>query len=152
MADNPVRVNISSVESINPSTGIRSNNTKITEGGGLFTPSSYTGTIASVEAGATITIATGAKTMRLQCLGLTSTANYAMLAFGTSAADAQTNLTKTGTTPNIISTSGVVIRSGVTDVVQPADMIVAIPSTATHAALGNGVAATPLDVMITQGV
>ena|SRR3989304_1962048 len=121
----------------------------VTEGG--FKPSSYTGKISSSEDGTTFAIATGARKLMLQSLDMAAagTAEYAVLAFGTSAADAQANLTITGTTPNKIATTGAVIGSS-TKVGEPA-LILGIPANATHCAVGNGVAATAAQLMVTQG-
>jgi len=118
----------------------------------VFKPSSYTGKISSAEAGTTFAIASGATRIMFQSLDMAAagTAEYAVCAFGTSAADAQTNLTKTGTTPNIISTTGFVIGSS-TNVAQNKE-IIGIPANATHCAVGNGIAATVVQLMVTQGV
>lgn len=117
-----------------------------------FKPSSYTGKITSLEAGTTFAIASGAGRLLLQSLETTSITEFAVLAFGTSAADAQTNLNKSGTTPNIISNSGVVIRSGDSTLgFNAPDVIVGIPDNATHAALGNGAAGDDQVIMVTQG-
>ena len=123
-----------------------------------FTPSSYTGKITTVEDGTTFAIATGATKLLLQSLEYTLASEFAVLAFGETAADAQTNLGKTGTTPNIISTQGTIIRSGETggtSGVQPPDVIVDIPANARdggYAALGHGVAGLVQIVMVTQGI
>lgn len=125
----------------------------ITSGGNAFTPSSYTGRISSSEDGTTFAIATGATRLLLQSLEVTGVEEYAVLAFGTSAADAQTNLAKTGSTPNIISNAGVIVKSGDSTAGGAApDLIVRIPANATHAALGNGVAGLVQIVMVTQGI
>ena len=120
-----------------------------------FTPSSYTGKITSSEDGVTFAIASGATKIMIQNLETTDITEFAVLAFGTSAADAQTNLGKSGTTPNIISESGVVIQSGHTGTGAATfgeTRILNIPVNATHAALGNGTAADTQVCMVTQGV
>jgi len=118
-----------------------------------FKPSSYTGRISSDEDGTTFAIATGAQRLLLQSLEVTGIEEYAILAFGTSAADAQANLGLTGTTPNIIANAGVIIKSGDSTAGGAApDLIVGIPANATHAAIGNGVAGLVQVVMVTQGV
>jgi len=116
-----------------------------------FKPSSYTGKISSSEDGTTFAIATGATKLMLQSLDMAvaGTAEYAVVAFGTSAADAQANLTITGTTPNKIATTGAVVGSS-TKVGEP-PLILGIPANATHCAIGNGIAATVVQLMITQG-
>src|SRR3990167_1165827 len=113
--------------------------------------SSYTGKISSAEDGTTFAIATGARKLMLQSLDMAvaGTAEYAVIAFGTSAADAQANLTITGTTPNKIATTGAVIGSS-TKVGEP-PLILGIPANATHVAVGNGIAATVVQLMVTQG-
>jgi hypothetical protein len=120
-----------------------------------FTASSYTGKITSDEDGTTFAIATDAKKLLIQNLETTDVTEFAVLAFGTSAADAQTNLTITGTTPNKISTTGLVIGGGHTgtgSAVRGESIVVDIPVTATHAALGNGTAGDTQVCMVTQGV
>lgn len=123
-----------------------------------FKPSSYTGRISSAEAGTTFAIASGARRLLLQSLEVTGIEEYAVLAFGTSAADAQTNLAKTGTTPNIISNAGVIIKSGDSTAGGAApDLLIGIPENAYgenggYAAIGNGVAGLVQIVMVTQGV
>ena len=117
---------------------------------GVFKPSSYTGKISSAEAGTTFAIATGATKILFQSLDMAAagTPEYAVCVFGTSAADAQANLTKTGTTPNIISTTGFIVAS---DTKVGNQTLVGIPANATHCAVGNGVAATVVQLMVTQG-
>ena len=118
-----------------------------------FKPSSYTGRTSSAEAGTTFAIASGATRLLLQSLEVTGIEEYAVLAFGTSAANAQANLAKTGTTPNIISNAGVVVKSGDSTAGGSApDLLVGIPANATYAALGNGVAGLVQIVMVTQGI
>lgn len=116
-----------------------------------FKPSSYTGRITSAEDGTTFAIASGASRILFQSLDMAAagTAEYAVVAFGTSAADAQLNLGKTGTTPNIISNTGIVVGSS-TNVSQNKELV-GIPANATHCAVGNGVAATTIALMVTQG-
>jgi len=123
-----------------------------------FKPSSYTGRISSAEAGTTFAIASGARRILLQNLEITGLEEYAILAFGTSAANAQANLAKTGTTPNIIANAGVIIRSGDSTAGGVAiDLLIGIPENSWgenggYAALGNGVAGLVQIVMVTQGV
>lgn len=146
---------IQSIEYVNPNTGVKQNRTKLEEGKPNFTPSSYTGKITSTEDGATFAIATNAQKLLIQNLEVTDVTEFAVLAFGISAADAQTNLNITGTTPNKISTTGIAIGSGHTGsgaASRGREVIVDIPSSATHAALGNGTAADDQICMVTQGV
>ena len=123
-----------------------------------FKPSSYTGRISSDEDGTTFAIATGARRLLLQSLEVNGLEEYAILAFGTSAANAQANLALTGTTPNILSNAGVIIRSGDSTAGGVAkDLLVGIPENAWgenggYAAIGNGVAGLVQIVMVTQGV
>lgn len=123
-----------------------------------FIPSSYTGRISSAEAGTTFAIASGARRVLLQSLEVTGLEEYAIIAFGTSAANAQSNLAKTGTTPNIIANAGVIIRSGDSTAGGVAkDLIIGIPENAWgenggYAAIGNGVAGLVQIVMVNQGV
>jgi len=116
-----------------------------------FKPSSYTGRLTSSEDGTTFAIASGASRILFQSLDMAAagTAEYAVIAFGTSAADAQLNLGKTGTTPNIISNTGFVVGSS-TNVSQNKELV-GIPANATHCAVGYGVIATPTVLMVTQG-
>lgn len=114
--------------------------------------SSYTGKITSTEDGTAFARAPSATRLLLQNLELTSTSEFAVLTFGTSIANAQSNLNKSGTTPNIISNSGAVVRSGVVDVVLSPDIILDWPANATHAALGNGAAGDDQVVMVSQGI
>lgn len=121
--------------------------------GSTFTPSSYTGKITSTEDGTTFPIATGATKLLLQSLELTSITEFGVLAFGETEAAAKANLGKTGTTPNIISESGVIIRSGDSTLgIIPPDVLVDIPPEALFGALGNGTAADDQVIMVTQGI
>jgi len=117
-----------------------------------FKPSSYTGRISSSENGTTFAIASGATRVLFQSLDMAvaGTPEYAIIAFGTSASDAAVNLAKTGTTPNIISNAGVVVGSSTYVGAVPLGPI-GIPVNATHCAVGNGVAATVVILMVTQG-
>jgi len=114
-----------------------------------FAPSSYTGKVTSVNAGTTFAIASGAKKLLLQSAESTGVEEFAVLAFGTSAADAQANLTIVTNA----STTGLLVRSADSTAggVAP-DLIVDIPSNATHAALGNYTAGANQVVMVTQGI
>lgn len=115
--------------------------------------SNYTGKITSTEDGATFARAPDATRLLLQNLELTSITEFAVIAFGTTAANAQSNLNKSGSTPNIISNSGGAIRSGDSTLgVLAPDFILDWPANATHAALGNGAAGDDQIVMVSQGV
>lgn len=114
-----------------------------------FVPSSYTGKITSVDAGVSGAIATGAAKLLLQSLEGTSMAEFAVLSFGVSSADAISNLTIVANA----STTGITLMSGDTTTGGSASTnIVGIPANATHYALGNGVAGADQVIMVTQGV
>lgn len=116
-------------------------------------PSAYTGKITSSEDGTTFARATGAKTLTVTNLETTATSEFAVFAFGTSASDAQTNLGKSGTTPNIISETGVGVFGGnATTGTHGQSITRNWPRWATHAAIGNGVANTTQVCMVEQGI
>ena len=124
-----------------------------------FKPSIYTGKISSSEAGTAFALGTGARRILLQSLEVTGLEEYAIIAFGTSAADAQANLAKTGTTPNIIANAGIVIFSGDSTAGGGAPYLppIGIPKSSWgenggYAAIGNGVAGLVQVIMVTQGV
>lgn len=120
-----------------------------------FLPSSYTGKITSSEDGTAFALATGATSLSLTNLELTSITEFAVIAFGEDAASAQANLAKSGTTPNILSEAGEVIRSGDSTLgIMGEHRVIGIPANARdggYAALGNGAAGDDQVVMVTQG-
>jgi len=114
-----------------------------------FTPSSYTGKITTDATGVATAVATGAKKLSLQSLEVTGLEEFAVLAFGTSSANAITNLAIASS----VGTAGILIRSGDSTAggVAP-DHIIAIPVLATHFALVNGVSGLVQIIMATQGI
>lgn len=115
--------------------------------------SHHTGKITSIETGAAFARAPGSTRLLLESLELGSITEFAVIAFGTSVANAQSNLVKSGITPNIISEAGAIIRSGDSTLgVLPSCKILDWPVNATHAALGNGTAGNDQVIMVSQGV
>lgn len=113
-----------------------------------FKPSSYTGKVTTDAVGVTFAIATGATRLLLQSLESTGLEEFAVLAFGTSASDAVTNLAVASS----VGTQGVIIRSGDSTAGGNAnDLLVGIPANATHAAVVNGLSGAAQVVMVVQG-
>lgn len=113
-----------------------------------FVPSSYTGKITTDAVGVTTAIASGASKVLLQSLEVTGLEEYAVLAFGTSAANAVANLTIAAA----VGTTGIIIPSGDSTAGGLASpMIIGVPGNATHFALVNGVSGLAQIIMVTQG-
>jgi hypothetical protein len=114
-----------------------------------FIPSSYTGKITTTATGVGTAIASGASKLLLQSLEITGIEEFAVLAFGTSSANAIANLNIAAA----VGTTGIIIPSGDSTAggVAPA-IVVGIPSNATHFALVNGLSGQVQIIMVTQGI
>jgi len=114
-----------------------------------FVPSAYTGKITTTATGVATAIATGASKLMLQSLEVTGMEEFAVLAFGTSAANAIANLNIAAA----VGTTGIIIPSGDSTAggVAPT-IIISIPANATHFALVDGLSGQVQVIMVTQGV
>ena len=114
-----------------------------------FKPSSYTGKVTTDAVGVTGAIATGATKLYVQSLETTSVQEFAVLAFGTSAANAVANLNVAAT----VGTTGVVIPSGdsTSGGSIPPPIELGVPDNATHFAVVDGLTGQAQILMITQG-
>jgi hypothetical protein len=114
-----------------------------------FVPSSYTGKITTTATGVSTAIASGASKLLLQSLEVTGLEEFAVLAFGTSSANAIANLTIAAA----VGTTGIIIPSGDSTAGGLATPItIGIPANATHFALVDGVSGLVQVIMVTQGV
>jgi len=114
-----------------------------------FVPSSYTGKITTTATGVATAIASGASKLLLQSLEVTGLEEFAVLAFGTSAANAIANLNIAAA----VGTTGIIIPSGDSTAGGVAiPVTLSIPANATHFALVDGVSAQVQIIMVTQGV
>lgn len=111
------------------------------------------GKFTSSEDGTIVNRQEGAKKLFLQNLETTDIANFVVINFGDTVANARANLTITGTTPNKISTTGIVVRSGMSAAsiaVLPREIIIDWPAGMQHMAIGNGVANVTNELMVSQ--
>ena len=136
---------VTSVEYINPNTGERQNRTKITEGGPVFTPSSYDADLTMDGTAQVVALATNAQKVYIGNLGATTEA--IRVAFGTSSTDAGDNLTIAAAA----ATTGFYIPASAEGGAN-AFQILGRPDNATHVAVANAVAADVQTVTVTQGV
>lgn len=115
---------------------------------GPFIPSSVSAlTLDSADAGTELALSPYTETLQVTNLELTSTINYAVVAFGTSIADAKANLAIVAGK----STAGAVVWSGKTDLVLGGTENIGVPAFATHAVFGNGVAGANQTLMVIPG-
>ena len=119
-----------------------------------FKPSSYTGKQTTTDAGVTFAIATGARRVMFQSLETTGVEEYAVIAFGTSAANAIVNLAVA-----TVAQAGIIIPSGDSTVggTMGTPILVGIPENAWgenggYCALGSGLTGQAQVIMATQGV
>ena len=118
----------------------------VIEGGGVnFTPSSYDADLTMDGTAQTGAIATGAT--KIQFVNLGATTEAIRVAFGTSASDAGTNLTIAAAA----ATTGYYIPAEAEGGTQSI-VVLGVPTSATHYAVANAVAADTQDVAVNQGV
>lgn len=108
-----------------------------------FSPSSYDADLTMDGTAQSVALATGAKSIVVTNRGVTTEA--IRVAFGTSAADAEANLTISAAA----ATTGFWIGAAV-DSFNPT-AVLGVPSTATHYAVANAVASDTQVVSVTQG-
>lgn len=108
-----------------------------------FTPSSYDADLTMNGTAQSVALADGATKLRIVNQGATT--EDIRLAFGTSAADAESNLTITAAA----ATTGMLIQAQADN---GSAEIIGVPRLATHYAVANAVAADTQTVSITQGV
>lgn len=109
-----------------------------------FRPSSYDADLTMDGTAQSVAIATGAARLRITNRGATTEA--IRVAFGTSAANAESNLNIAAAA----ATTGVYIGAAVDN--YPASILLGIPANATHFAVANAVASDTQVVSIEQGV
>lgn len=110
-----------------------------------FTPSSYDSTLTMDGTAQSVALVGGARKLHVANLGATTEA--IRVAFGTSAANAEANLTiSTGA-----ATTGFYISAAADNAANSA-VILGIPALATHYAVANAVAADTQTVAVTQGI